>query len=316
MSALSRDPSGLPQPVLHEKSDKGQSERSRALVALLAGRWTLAVIDELAEGGRRYQDVHDALDGISHKVLTDTLRRAERDGIVARRLDSGRMETATLYELTDMGRSLDVPLEALARWVDANWRRVEVAQRRWNQLRRGERLNSVKSPRGRAFCVSVLTFWRTRTSTRESPSNRSKCLGEQVRSYADKLECCRLAVLERENRHSAGRDLFDFRAAGAPVGRPRRNRQSRPTESTLPLPARPAVQGDGQEPLRVRAASDHRLPRGTAVPQRANLSLSRAARRTLASISTLRIETDSTLMPNGTPRRRQKDISSSAVVSA
>jgi len=44
---------------------------------------------QLAAGGRRYQDLHDALDGISPKVLTETLRRAERDGLIRRHLDSG-----------------------------------------------------------------------------------------------------------------------------------------------------------------------------------------------------------------------------------
>jgi DNA-binding HxlR family transcriptional regulator len=68
---------------------------------------------ELAPGGRRYQDLHDALDGISHKVLTETLRRAERDGLIARHVDGERIETATLYELTDLGRSLDAPLAAM-----------------------------------------------------------------------------------------------------------------------------------------------------------------------------------------------------------
>ena len=53
------------------------------------------------------------LDGISHKVLTDTLRRAERDGLIRRHLDSGRMDTANLYELTDLGRSLEEPLAVL-----------------------------------------------------------------------------------------------------------------------------------------------------------------------------------------------------------
>jgi DNA-binding HxlR family transcriptional regulator len=89
------------------------------------------VLSGLAAGGRRYQDLHDGLDGISHKVLTDTLRRAERDGLIRRHLDSGRMDTATLYELTDLGRSLDEPLAALGRWVDANWDQVEAAQRSW-----------------------------------------------------------------------------------------------------------------------------------------------------------------------------------------
>jgi len=47
------------------------------LVELLAGRWTLAVLNELAESGHRYQDLYDALDGVSYKVLTDRFRRAE-----------------------------------------------------------------------------------------------------------------------------------------------------------------------------------------------------------------------------------------------
>ena len=62
---------------------------------MVAGRWTLTVLAELAFGGRRYQDLHDALDGIAHKVLTDTLRRAERDGLITRHLDADRVETAT-----------------------------------------------------------------------------------------------------------------------------------------------------------------------------------------------------------------------------
>jgi DNA-binding HxlR family transcriptional regulator len=101
------------------------------LVGLIGGRWTLILLAELAAGGRRYQDLHDGLVGISHKVLTDALRRAERDGLVRRHLDSGRMDTANLYELTDLGRSLDEPLAALGRWVDANWDQVEAAQRSW-----------------------------------------------------------------------------------------------------------------------------------------------------------------------------------------
>jgi DNA-binding HxlR family transcriptional regulator len=105
--------------------------RPSAFAGLIGGRWTLMVLSGLAAGGRRYQDLHDGLDGISHKVLTDTLRRAERDGLIRRHLDSGRMDTATLYELTDLGRSLDEPLAALGRWVDANWDQVEAAQRSW-----------------------------------------------------------------------------------------------------------------------------------------------------------------------------------------
>jgi DNA-binding HxlR family transcriptional regulator len=91
------------------------------------------VLAELRDGGRRYQEFDDALDGVSHKVLTDTLRRAERDGLVVRHLDPGRVETATLYQLTDLGRSLADPIAILERWGDINWPEVEAARQRWNR---------------------------------------------------------------------------------------------------------------------------------------------------------------------------------------
>jgi DNA-binding HxlR family transcriptional regulator len=106
---------------------------SEPVVRLLAGRWTLAVLGELAHGGRRYQDLHAALDRISHKVLTDTLRRAECDGLVARHVDRNRVETTTLYELTDLARSLEDPLQVLACWAKQNWADVETARRSWNE---------------------------------------------------------------------------------------------------------------------------------------------------------------------------------------
>ena len=77
-----------------DMSDRWRSPHR--LVGLVGGRWTLAVLAELADHGRRYQDLHDSLEGISHKVLTDTLRRAERDGLITRHLDPGRVDTATL----------------------------------------------------------------------------------------------------------------------------------------------------------------------------------------------------------------------------
>jgi hypothetical protein len=52
----------------------------------------------------------------------------------------GRVETATLCELTDLGRSLDLPLAALSEWVGTNWQSVEAARWHWDQLPRARRL--------------------------------------------------------------------------------------------------------------------------------------------------------------------------------
>jgi DNA-binding HxlR family transcriptional regulator len=81
------------QPTISPESDPGR------LVRLLADRWTLVIMRELQDHGRRYQELFDALEGLSYKVLTETLCRAERDGLIARQLDNKRIETATLYEL-------------------------------------------------------------------------------------------------------------------------------------------------------------------------------------------------------------------------
>jgi DNA-binding HxlR family transcriptional regulator len=93
----------------------------------------MAVLDQFAHGGRRNQDLHTALGWISHKVLTDTLRRAERGELVSRHVDRNRVETAALYELTDFACSLEDSLGALVCWSKQNWADVETARRSWNE---------------------------------------------------------------------------------------------------------------------------------------------------------------------------------------
>jgi DNA-binding HxlR family transcriptional regulator len=116
-----------------EEGQAGMYSRASLLVRLIMGRWTLKVLVELSERECRYQDLHNALGGISHKVLTDTLRGAERDGLVTRHVDFGRVESAIFYRLTDLGRSLDEPLAALDRWTTSYWDQVEAARQHWAQ---------------------------------------------------------------------------------------------------------------------------------------------------------------------------------------
>jgi DNA-binding HxlR family transcriptional regulator len=109
------------------------SRPANRLVGILNGRWTLAIVTELQQSGCRYRDLHQALNGISHKMLTETLRRAERDGLIDRHLDATHIDTATLYRLTELGQSLEEPLTAVSRWTEVNWILVEDARRRWDE---------------------------------------------------------------------------------------------------------------------------------------------------------------------------------------
>ena len=59
--------------------------------------------------------------------MPDTLRRAERDGLIARDFEGERIETATFYEPTDLGGSLEAPLAAIAEWADRVRQAVEAA---------------------------------------------------------------------------------------------------------------------------------------------------------------------------------------------
>ena len=103
-----------------------------AFLRLLSGRWSLPILSQLAEADSRYQELLDTLDGVSHKVLTDTLRRAERDGLITRNLDPERVESTMLYRLTALGRSLEEPLVRLDYWVEKNWSAIETAREGWD----------------------------------------------------------------------------------------------------------------------------------------------------------------------------------------
>ena len=89
---------------------------TRAVLALLAGKWSVEILYLLATGTRRYNQVLYEVGEISKKTLTQTLRSLERDGLVARRASPdapGRVE----YSLTPLGWSITGPLMAMYEWA-------------------------------------------------------------------------------------------------------------------------------------------------------------------------------------------------------
>jgi len=85
---------------------------SRA-VAVLDGKWTVLVVRELLGGRRRFGALQDALAGVSPKTLTDRLRSLEGAGLVTR-TTYAEVPPRVEYELTELGRSLEPVLLALA----------------------------------------------------------------------------------------------------------------------------------------------------------------------------------------------------------
>ena len=90
---------------------------SRIVLDRIADKWTALIIQVLANGTQRYAALQREIGGISQKVLTQTLRSLERDGLVLRKaypVAPPKVE----YSLTRFGRTLIDPLHALCRWSE------------------------------------------------------------------------------------------------------------------------------------------------------------------------------------------------------
>lgn len=90
---------------------------SQVLLDLLADKWTIPVVHELARGTRRFSELQHHLGTVSPKMLTQCLRRLERHGLVQRTVHA-EVPPRTEYALTALGRTLDEPLRTLCRWVE------------------------------------------------------------------------------------------------------------------------------------------------------------------------------------------------------
>ena len=110
---------------------------SRESLARIANKWTSMIVILLHERPRRFSELVDDVGGISKKVLTDTLRDLERDGLVTRE------QAPAGYALTDLGRTLHDPLVALQVWAQAHVEEVLDARDRYDQALDDDVLRSV-----------------------------------------------------------------------------------------------------------------------------------------------------------------------------
>lgn len=88
---------------------------TRRILDRIGDRWTVLVIGALGDGSVRFSGLRRRIEGISQKMLTQTLRGLERDGLV-RRTVYPEVPVRVEYALTDAGRTLREPLHALEQW--------------------------------------------------------------------------------------------------------------------------------------------------------------------------------------------------------
>lgn len=116
------------------------SEDCRAISAVLqrvGDKWTVLVVTKLGNGRMRFNELREAVGGISQKMLTTTLRALERDGFVVRE-QFPTIPPRVEYELTTLGRELLDPVTALAEWARRNGEKVVQARARFDGDNRGQ----------------------------------------------------------------------------------------------------------------------------------------------------------------------------------
>jgi len=100
---------------------------SRQLLDRLSDKWVTLTLVALVEGPQRYSQLARTIAGVSQKMLTQTLRTLERDGLVTRTVTPSVPVTVT-YELTDLGRSLQSVVELLKDWAEGHMNQVLAAR--------------------------------------------------------------------------------------------------------------------------------------------------------------------------------------------
>ena len=93
-----------------------QNCESRQALDRIADKWTCLIVYALLDGPRRHGDLRRAIDGISQKMLTQTLRSLEYDGLVARTVHEV-VPPHVEYALTPLGQTLTGPLVEICQWA-------------------------------------------------------------------------------------------------------------------------------------------------------------------------------------------------------
>lgn len=100
----------------------------RNVVAQIGDKWSALILFTLVDGADRFNSIKSRIEGISQRMLTQTLRDLERDGYVNRTVFP-EVPVRVEYELTTMGRELVKPLYQLVAWAENNQSAINRARK-------------------------------------------------------------------------------------------------------------------------------------------------------------------------------------------
>ena len=127
----------VPPPKPWPDSDPRVDELVNDVIGQVADKWTMLILEVLADHGElRFTQVGRRVPGISQKMLTQTLRQMERDGLVQRTVHP-IIPPRVDYKLTDLGFSLGEAFCGVWTWAEGNLERIEAARARFDAAKAG-----------------------------------------------------------------------------------------------------------------------------------------------------------------------------------
>ncbi len=105
---------------------------SRVVLDRIGDKWTALVVLSLSKGPMRFTQLRHRIQGVTPKVLTQTLRTLERDGLVTRTVYA-EVPPRVEYALTPLGMSLRRPLDAVQRWAESHVAEITAHRDRFDE---------------------------------------------------------------------------------------------------------------------------------------------------------------------------------------
>jgi DNA-binding HxlR family transcriptional regulator len=115
----------------HKHVPGGACVAVREVLNRVGDKWSVFIVGLLADGPKRFSELRRTIEGISQRMLTLTLRGLERDGLVTRTVYP-TIPSRVEYELTEVGRTLRKPIQALAKWAQENREHVQTSRYRYD----------------------------------------------------------------------------------------------------------------------------------------------------------------------------------------
>jgi DNA-binding HxlR family transcriptional regulator len=100
---------------------------TRLVLDRIGDKWTVLAVLLLSSGPLRFTELRDGIGKVAPKVLTQTLRRLQRDGLVSREIFA-EVPPRVVYTLTPMGESLIGPIQAVSDWAEEHMPAISAAQ--------------------------------------------------------------------------------------------------------------------------------------------------------------------------------------------